>query len=129
MRKAIVFGGAAIVLGVCLVLPVVGNKRRSGAVGSRHAEPPTPIAESQAHANAPGRNTEVGSEFAPTRGTLATSALAPISTTTEAEAGALLLAGRRSEALALYRELARSSKPTAGIEAMVEVLSQHVPPR
>tara|TARA_R110002073_G_scaffold336104_1_gene530344 strand:- start:31120 stop:31269 length:150 start_codon:yes stop_codon:yes gene_type:complete len=45
---------------------------------------------------------------------------------TEQQAGTILLEGRRREALAMYRELANSSKSTPGVEAMVEVLTQKV---
>lgn len=114
MRKVLVFGGAAIVLGVCLVLPVALNSQASGAQASTVVSPAASHAESQSAAVVANEPRAV----APS---------AKKSTATEAQAGALLLAGRRVDALALYRELARSTNSTTGIEAMAEVLSQEVP--
>jgi hypothetical protein len=47
----------------------------------------------------------------------------------EETAAAMLLSGRRRQALALYKELAKSSEASPGIEAMVLVLSKKVAPQ
>jgi FtsZ-interacting cell division protein ZipA len=61
-------------------------------------------------------------EAAPTQA----AAPAPASANTEEMAAAMLLSGRREEALQMYQALAKSTAASPGIEAMVLVLSQKV---
>lgn len=135
--KAVLFGGAAIVLGVCLVLPASGQSKSTAMIPNVAASASSPLAAIAAiaadSAAAIPPKSDAGLSESPVAAEViaAPAATSPRAETsaTEEQAGAMLLAGRRSDALALYRELANSSQTTRGIEAMVEVLSQKVAPR
>ncbi|MCP4446823.1 MAG: hypothetical protein GY811_15965 [Myxococcales bacterium] len=121
VRRAIAYGGVAITLGVSLVLPVSGDSKRSEAASVPSAEQPedrSALSPVMPPTDAPRESpaTAQRPEVSPAQPTSAT----------EEQAGAMLLAGRRVEALALYRELAMSPSTTPGIEAMVEVISQKI---
>ncbi len=112
MRKIAVFGGAAIVLSVSLLLPLSG-----GAGASQAASIPPAVTEEVSSAQAE-RVPELEQ---------AQPSLRPLDPSiTEERAATLLLQGRHHEALALYRQLANSPKRSPGIEAMAKVLSQNV---
>ena len=135
--KAVVLGGAAIVLGVCLVLSASGHAETTKVMPSGAESASSPLAAIAATASdtapviAPSGDAGLAeASVAPEASAASVGTLSRAETSaTEEQAGAMLLAGRRSDALALYRELANSSQTTRGVEAMVEVLSQKVTPR
>jgi len=113
----------AIALGVSLVLPV------SGATESSASASTTASVDGEAPAALTAVSSEIGSAQTPpsvlTDVEESPPPASPLPSSSEEEAGALLLSGRRIEALGAYRSLA-SDHPTPGIEAMVEVLQQKV---
>ena len=120
------YGCVAILLGVSLVLPVVETSQDSEAAPTSDAVAPRKPdleKESQAESVDGARAAmETSTEALPQ----AQATSASETDVSEKDAGAMLLAGRHSDALALYRELAQSRKTSPGIQAMVEVLTQKV---
>ncbi len=133
MHKAVLLGGAAIVLGLCLVLPAAGQSQSTAAMPKTAESASSPfaaLANAGDSAQAAASSRDAGSLESPVAADEPGATIYRTETSaTEEQAGALLLAGRRSDALALYRELANSSQTTRGVEAMVEVLSQKVTPQ
>ncbi len=116
LRRRIVYGVSAVVLGVCLALAMSDENRSESSKA--------PVAsEVSAQDSDAGRDPTAR----PSHSQAAEAATVARETEmTEAIAGAHLLAGRHTEALAAYRDLAASSKATPGVEAMASVLSQKV---
>ena len=131
LRKVLFVGGAAMVLGVCLILSMTGTSKQAEAETQQSAKAakapaePLPAAEPL-----PGAEPLPAARLAaaPIADASPDSKNTPATATavTEQQAGTMLLEGRRKEALAMYRELANSSKSTPGIQAMLEVLTQKV---
>ncbi len=115
VRKIAIFGGAAIVLSVSLLLPL------SGGGGDSQAASIPASAVTQEVASTP---TESVQETEPAKPLPSLSP--PDPSITEERAATLLLQGRQREALTMYQKLANSSKQSPGIEAMARVLSQKV---
>ncbi len=124
--KTMFYGCVAILLGVSLVLPVVETSQDSEAAPTSDAVAPRkPDLEKESEAESvDGARAamETSTEALPQ----AQATSASETDVSEKDAGAMLLAGRHSDALALYRELAQSRKTSPGIQAMVEVLTQKV---
>ncbi len=163
VRKSLVIGGAAVVLGICLALPASGTTKNAESVApSKDAVSralPADTRQPQASSNtatsppADADQTRAVASLRTLPSTASSTAPTPRATTiaeapttsglakpkadpdvarvnethvTEEQAAAMLLAGRREQALAMYRELANSSRSTTGIQAMREVLEQKV---
>lgn len=138
-RRSLLVVAAAALLLLLLLPQLIGEgeaevleEQGAASAGRAPAPAPAPAAEQATQAAAPDPEPEATRAATPAPAAALTDAApAPASNgaLSEAQAGALLLSGRRAQALASYRALAEQPGAHAGIEAMVVVLEQKVNPR